>query len=103
VAVVQWTDPALEQLREITDFLAQHSAKKATEVGEKVMASTRQLVHSPLMGRVVPEFQLDYLRELVVQGYHVLYVVRGETCSVVAVIHSGRNLENLVRPDELET
>ena len=103
MAVVQWTDQALEQLREITDFLSQHSAKKATEVGEKVMASTRHLVHSPLMGRVVPEFQLDYLRELVVQGYRVLYVVREETCSVVAVIHSGRNLEDLVRPEELES
>ena len=103
MALVQWTDPALEQLREITDFLAQHSAKKAREVGEKVMSSTRFLGRPPLMGRVVPEFRLDHLRELVILGYRVLYVVREETCSVVAVIHSGRNLENLVRPDELES
>lgn len=55
------------------------------------------------MGRVVPEFKLSHLRELIVKPYRVMYILRSNSCSIVTVIHSSRDLPNLVRPEDLET
>jgi toxin ParE1/3/4 len=103
MARVQWTDPALEHMQEIIAYLARRSRVKAEQTQARILAAVDRLELLPQMGRVVPEFNLDYLRELIVSPYRVLYVHREDCCSIVAVIHSSRDLANLVFPDYLDT
>ena len=49
------------------------------------------------MGRVVPEFQREDLRELLFRAYRVVYQVRGEMVTVLRVVHAARDLARLVR------
>jgi plasmid stabilization system protein ParE len=67
-----------------------------------LVTSTRHLEHSPLIGPVVPEFQLENLRELIVEKYRVLYLVREDVCTIVAVIHGSRDLTQHFRPEDVE-
>jgi plasmid stabilization system protein ParE len=89
-------------LEEIVAFAARRSAERAAELNARLLASARRLERLPLLGRVVPEFKLEHLRELIEPPHRILYVVRGDSCSVVAVFHSSRDVANLFRPENLE-
>src|SRR5579862_6070961 len=102
MARIAWTAPALDQLREIVAFTARHSVARADELNTRLLAAAERLEHLPLLGRVVPEFKLDYLRELIEKPYRILYVVREDICAIVAVIHSRRDLTAHFRPGDLE-
>ncbi len=41
---------------------------------------------------MVPEFNLDHFREVMMWPYRIIYEIRGEACYNVAVIHRIRDL-----------
>lgn len=51
----------------------------------------------PRMGRVVPEFQLDHLREIIFENYRIVYVIDGDTISVVSVLHASMDVAARLR------
>jgi plasmid stabilization system protein ParE len=69
---------------------------------ERIMHAPRRLASLPLLGRVVPEYGEDHIRELIVPPYRLIYVVRDDVCFVVAVVHSSRDLSTLFRLEDLE-
>ena len=45
-----------------------------------------------MMGRVVPEAQLEDIREILYRTYRIIYRIIGERVEVIAVIHGSRDL-----------
>jgi plasmid stabilization system protein ParE len=103
MAEVNWAEPALEQLREITEYLDEHSPNAALDLHARVHQATQLLGTSPRMGRVVPEFKIEHFREVIVKPYRVMYVVQDDpdTCIIVAVVHGRRDVASLIRPEDL--
>ena len=101
MAEVVWTEAALRHLREITDYIAQRSPERADELDTQLSEAPEILAHTPRIGRSVPEFGQEHIRELVtVRPYRIIYEVRDDTCSIVAIVHSSRDLRKL-RPEDL--
>ena len=50
-----WTDPSIEDLRAVRDFIARDSDYYAADLVEQIVLSVESLLRSPKMGRVVPE------------------------------------------------
>ena len=44
------------------------------------------------MGRLVPEANRDDVRELIFQGYRIIYRTKPYRVQIIAVIHGSRNL-----------
>jgi plasmid stabilization system protein ParE len=69
-------------------------AQSAPEVGERlfgeILACPDQLAEFPESGRVVPEFDQPWLRELVRPPFRVVYRVDGERVRVVRIWRSER-------------
>jgi toxin ParE1/3/4 len=85
------------------NYVAQDSPARAIKLVNRLVAAPRNLAQFPLMGRVVPEFGLEHLRELVtVRPYRILYVVREDHCSIVAVIRGSRDLSALLKPEDFD-
>jgi toxin ParE1/3/4 len=63
---VRWARRALEDLREIHDFIARDSPRAAEAMVERAFAASEGLKAFPLSGRVVPEFPASDYRELLV-------------------------------------
>jgi addiction module RelE/StbE family toxin len=104
MAQVIWAGSALKQLREIDDYLSERSPDAAATVVTRLSQAPRLLETTPRLGRCVPEFGLEHVRELVtVRPYRIIYLVRDEVCEVVAVVHSSRNLASVVGPDDFES
>jgi len=83
-------------------FFRKHSPAYAEQLGERVFARVANLRHSPKIGRVVPEFGDDAIRELIVPPLRVIYTLRAEDrCFIGAVIHSSRDLPGWIRPEDL--
>jgi toxin ParE1/3/4 len=97
LAELRWARRALEDLREIHDFIARDSPRAAEAMVERIFSASEQLTAFPLSGRRVPEFPGSPYRELLVGNYRVQYRVEDATVWIVTVVH-GKRLP--VRPEE---
>jgi len=89
-------------VQEIMNYVAKDAPAHAVKLVNRLVAAPRNLAEFPRLGRVVPEFGLEHLRELLtVRPYRMLYVVREDHCSIVAVIRS-RDLAALLRPEDFD-
>ncbi len=84
---VAWTLPARKDLLNAVQYLIQEAQTRqaAANLLERVEAAAASLSAFPEMGRVVPEVGLP-LRELIVEGYRLVYRVRSEI-EILRLIH----------------
>jgi len=92
MAEVIWTEPALDSLKAIVDYIAEDSLVYAERFAHNVVVAPRILAEYPQSGRVVPEYKDEAIRELIYGAYRIIYQIRGSNCYVVAVIHASRSL-----------
>jgi len=59
---------------------------------EHILAQTDNLAQFPKVGRVVPEFQCDDIRELPFQNYRIVYRIKAEQVFIVAVSHASMDI-----------
>ncbi|MBI3300173.1 MAG: type II toxin-antitoxin system RelE/ParE family toxin [Elusimicrobia bacterium] len=97
---VLWTDTAAGDLRRIVDRIADEgSPKAALLVLARMQRRTAALRSLPLSGRVVPELLeqgVDAYREIVIPPWRIVYKAAARVVSVLAVVDSRRNLEDLL-------
>jgi len=86
---VYWTQPAAADLLEAAAFIRREQPAAARRLYDDVSKKTNLIRHHPLLGRVIPEFQNRFLRELVVSPYRLIYrVLAAESrIEVLAVVH----------------
>lgn len=58
---------------------------------ERFVDRVIQAVH-PRIGRLVPEAEREDVREIIYQGYRVIYLIQAEVITVLAVFHGSRDL-----------
>ena len=67
---------AQSDLESIVRFIARHNSDAAARVGYELIVRAESLASFPEMGRVVPEFQEQGLREIVCRSYRIIHRVR---------------------------
>lgn len=64
-------------LDDLEDILEYYREQQAPQVGKKlvdnVIKDIELLVEQPDMGRIVPEFEVEYLRELIRPPFRIVY------------------------------
>lgn len=71
--VIHYTTRFVHELDEQADYLAQYSAKRASLVVDNVFRQLGLLRRHPQMGRMVPEFGNETIRELLYRQYRIIY------------------------------
>ena len=88
------TDSALNDLRELHRY---YEEQLIPEVGQRFVAEILErieaLSENPDIGRVVPEFATDNIRELIHKPYRVVYLREPLSISIIRVWRSERILE----------
>lgn len=90
--MVKWSAHALRQLRQIYAYIAQDSPIYAKRVSDAIVRKTIRLEELPRIGRVVPEFEDENIRELSMYSYRILYEIKSSHIDILAVIHKRRDL-----------
>jgi toxin ParE1/3/4 len=99
MARVNWTDTALEHVRQLIGKIRREDPPTAEKWATKLLDAPDVLVNHPHIGAVVEEFELDHVRELIVGTFRVVYTVRGDECTVVAVIRGQRDIRRVLDPE----
>jgi toxin ParE1/3/4 len=89
---VEWSDHAREDLDDLVHYISRDSAFYARLFAERIVLATRQLRDFPESGRMIPEAEDKTLREIIVQGYRVMYRLEADRVLVLAVMHGRRDL-----------
>ncbi len=88
-----WSDVAEADLDDIYDYIARDVPYYAELFVDKLIESTDKLEDHPKIGRRVPEADdRDDVRELIVQGYRIIYLVTADEIHILTVIHGSRDL-----------
>jgi plasmid stabilization system protein ParE len=95
VAEIRWTLIAADDVRLLEEWIARDSHLNAVEFTDRLVGSVEKLADAPRLGRVVPEFDREPLRELIFRGYRIVYLVEGTSVNVLRVVHGARDLRGL--------
>jgi plasmid stabilization system protein ParE len=63
---------ARADLRDIVRYISFDAPDRALEFGLFLVSRTRLLAQSPELGRVVPEFEDGFIREIIVRSYRIV-------------------------------
>lgn len=88
-----WTESAVEDLRLIHEYISKDSKRYADRFVEILIERVDQLESFPNSGRVVPEFNLESIRELIEGNYRVVYKKTANQVAIIRVHHSARKLK----------
>lgn len=88
---IVWTDQAIKDLNDIGEYIAHDSERYAREVVQSLFESVLFLKSQPKAGRIVPEYRLIHLRELIRGNYRIVYrIVDKFRIDILTVHHSAR-------------
>jgi hypothetical protein len=65
---------------------------------KRVIKIIKSIPGSPRLGRIVPEYNDDNLRERIYGNYRIIYRIKPETIEIAAICHGSRLLENVFEP-----
>lgn len=87
-----WSPAARDDLHDIVVFIARDNPERAMSFGYQLISKTDHLQTFPRLGRLVPEYQNDDLREIILRPYRIVYRLNHERklCEIVRVWHSAR-------------
>lgn len=68
----------------------------ATQTVDKLTRRVDQLTDHPRSGRIVPKYDDENLRELIVHPYRLIYRLKPDRIDIIAVFHGAQQL-----PDSL--
>ncbi len=96
---VQWTYSAKDDLRDIIEYIKRDSITTAKAIFDAIRKSCDTLCTCPERARVVPELQeigIQRYREILYKRWRIIFKIEASTVTVLLVIDSRRNLEDLL-------
>ncbi len=91
--VIRWSRRGRTDIRNLQAYIAEDSPYYARRFVERVVAAIEKLTTFPEMGRTVPEAEgRQDVREIIYQGYRIIYLNRHDHVFIVTIIHGSRDL-----------
>ena len=90
---ISFSNSALEDLKEVQAY---YNEQEVPEVGRRHLIEIFERVESlpgnPQLGRVVPEFDVPHIREIIHPPYRVVYMLDSKSIQIIRVWRSERLL-----------
>ncbi|WP_269539732.1 type II toxin-antitoxin system RelE/ParE family toxin [Cerasicoccus fimbriatus] len=83
---------ARQDLSLIIEYIAQRDPAAAERIGLSIISTIKRIGEFPRIGRIVPEFGWDTIREIVFKNYRLIYRIKDEEMKieVVRIWHAKR-------------
>jgi len=96
MAEIIWTEPALNELNEIAEYIAVANLSAAKKLVQTIFSKIERLEDHPESGRVPPEIQTLNYRELVVNPCRVFYKIDGNRVFILHVMRQEQDLRRFL-------
>jgi len=89
---VVWSQTAVEDLRQIVQFIALDDAVAAASLADRILNRIEQASEFPFSNRAVPEKSEESIREVILRPYRIVYQVdsRRDAIHVLRIWHGAR-------------
>ncbi len=91
-----WTEPALQDLDEIADYIALDDVGAAKRLVQNVFNVVEKLEEFPESGKRPPELKRTQYREKIVGPCRVFYRVEKESVYILYIMRGERQLRNYI-------
>lgn len=95
---IVWSPLSIERMEEIADYIASDSPSAANRWIEAVFGKVDLLKRNPEIGRVVPELQINDIREIILGNYRIIYRYDNKQISILTV----RHFKQILPVDEID-
>ena len=92
IAEVRWSSRALRDLDAIGEYIERSSPQYAKSLVARLYAAGGVLEEFPSPGRIVTEVQSEHIREVIRDGYRIVYVLNQKQIDILAVLHGRQDL-----------
>ena len=103
MAEVIWTDPALDQLEEIAEYIALDKPDAASSLVKATFSTVERLEQFPESGHAPPELTDSIYRELYVRPCRIFYRNEDNIALILHVMREERQLRRLLLEPELDS
>ena len=93
---VLWTPLARQRLTEIEKHIAQDNRQATRRLSLRLVSRSMTLAEAPLLGKRLPQYSSDDVRELLIRPFRLIFRVRGDAVEVLTIMHYRQLL-----PDDL--
>ena len=92
MAKIVWSELAKDHLKEIDSYISKGSPLFSMIFIEKLIHSVEKISLFPKVGRVVPEFADENLRETFFYNYRIVYFAKKEEIAIIAIVHGAMDI-----------
>ena len=96
MARIVWSEPALDDLDKIAEYIALDNLEAAKRLVQTVFAKVDRLKDFPSSSRKVPELRNSRYREVIVGPCRIFCRAAGSSVLVLHVMRSERELRNML-------
>ena len=84
-------------MADIVRYIARHNSDAASRLGYELITRTERLADFPEIGRSVPEFRQQNLREIICRSYRIIYRLRPDEqqVQIVRFWHGARGFPHI--------
>jgi toxin ParE1/3/4 len=94
MAAVIWSPRAIKDINEIAEFIAKDSIQYAQAQVRLFIEMAEKLEYHPYRGRVVPELEINSIRQILCGHFRIIYEVSEDNVGILTVHHQARLLKN---------
>jgi len=88
-----WSPKATNALYEIGFYISKDSKIHAQKLLDELIIKSENIIHFPTAGRVVPEFDNDKIRELIIRdNYRLIYQIAETEILILLIRHVKQKL-----------
>jgi toxin ParE1/3/4 len=91
---VHWTATALDRLLTIYEYIAKDSPMYAQRMVDRLTRRSEQVGIYPQSGRMVPEYEMEDIREVIEKPYRLIYRTKTGQVDILTVLHSAQLLSS---------
>ena len=99
MAQVIWTEPALQDLDQIADYISLDNPTAAKKLVRRSFNQVENLNQHPRLGKAVPELEESVYRQLVLSPCRIFYRIDGSKIYIIHVMRA----EQLLHLDILKS
>jgi len=96
MAQIIWTEPALNDLDELAEYIALDKPNAAKKLVRTVFTKVERLESFPKSGRKPPELKDSRYREVIVPPCRVFYRIENENVLILYVMRSENKLRKFI-------
>ncbi len=91
---ISFTKQAIQDLREIKEYIALDSPLNAKRVLDKIIIEIQTLSSRPEKGRIIIRTYTENIRQILVYKYRIFYRQVNNVIQIISIYHGSRLIEN---------